>query len=680
MRPAGTGIAARREMNEPSKSRARGLLRDRRFTSILALLLISLIAAFIAVVLVDNILILQSVDNFIQDREITLQSDRTGTDQRVVVVALDEKTLSGFHYRSPIDRAFLANLITRIDSVHPRAIGIDVLFDQPTESGKDTELARVLQTAKSPLVIAYTEESNNVTAKQLEYLRKFVPDRFRATPNLPRDQYGTVRTVHPGMTEASGRYLFSFERALAEKWGAKTPSHAVPIVWHRPAEGEKNNYYETSAKVVADYSPVIFSLLGPALFKNKIVLVGSDLSIVDLHRTPFASVSDAGNMPGVIIHAYGLSTLLDGSVSPYATWRINFFIALALAMIGAVLGILNFHLVPRLVALVLVLAAYLVVSVYCFHYGHLLVGLLAPSLAMIASFSAMDSLTGRDARKQRQFIQGAFSRYVSPKVVEALIEDPSRMSLEGERREMTFLFTDIADFTTMSEKIDSKDLARVLNAYFEGVTAVVLRHDGMLDKFIGDAVFAIFNAPVDLPDHAGHAVRCAMEIDEFCEKFRKEQNAAGIDLGITRIGVHTGTAVIGNFGSSSRFNYTAQGDAVNTAARLEGLNKEFGTHICVSGTTKILCDGIDFRPIGSVVLKGKVQSVEVWEPLHPGAMTPEQLERYREAFSRLHEPTGEALELLEALAAELPDDPCVRHHVRHLRKGLRGMDLVMTEK
>ena len=183
-----------------------------------------------------------------------------------------------------------------------------------------------------------------------------------------------------------------------------------------------------------------------------------------------------GNMPGVIIHAYGLSTLLDGAVSPYATWRINFFIALVLAMIGAVLGILNFHLVPRLTALALILAAYLGgLAFISFTMVICSLDLLAPSLATIASFSAMDSLTGRDARRQRQFIQGAFSRYVSPKVDEALIEDPTRMSLEGERREMTYLFTDIADFTTMSEKLDSKDLARILNAYFEGVTAIVLK-------------------------------------------------------------------------------------------------------------------------------------------------------------------------------------------------------------
>jgi class 3 adenylate cyclase len=668
-------------MNEPAKSRARGLLRDRRFTSILALVVISLISAFVALVVVDNFLVLKSADNFAQDLEIAKETPPAASDDRIRVVAIDERTLQKFPYRSPIDRGFLADLIARIDSAHPRAIGIDLLFDQPTQAEKDAALKRELRTAKSPLVIAYTENPIDVTPPQLDYLRSYVPDSMRATPDEPTDQYGTVRIVHPGLKEASGRFLFSFERALAATVGVKSPPNPVPIVWGIPAKDEngiapKNNYFEISARQVMEQLPIITS----ALFGNRIVLVGSDLSLIDLHRTPLTAVSSAGNMPGVIVHAYGLSTLLNGAKSPYATWRINFFIALALALIGAILGILNFHLLPRLVALVLILAAYWASCIYIFHYGGLLFGLLAPGLAMIASFSAMDSLTGRDARKQRQFIQGAFSRYVSPKVVEALIEDPSRMSLEGERREMTFLFTDIADFTTMSEKIDSKDLARVLNAYFEGVTAVVLRHDGMLDKFIGDAVFAIFNAPVDLPGHAGHAVRCAMEIDNFCEKFRKEQNSAGIDLGITRIGVHTGTAVIGNFGSSSRFNYTAQGDAVNTAARLEGLNKEFGTHICVSGTTKILCDGIDFRPIGSVVLKGKAQSVEVWEPLHPGTMTPEQLERYREAFSRLHEPTSEALELLEALAEELPDDPCVRHHVRHLRKGLRGMDLVMTEK
>jgi class 3 adenylate cyclase len=668
-------------MNAPAKSRARGLLRDKRFTSFLALFVISLLSALVSVAVVDNFLVLKSADNFAQDLEIAKETPATGGDDRIRVVAIDEATLSKYPYRSPIDRGLLADLVARLDAARPRSIGIDLLFDQKTQVEKDTALERELRSAKSPLVIAYTEHPVDVTPDQLNYLRSYVPDRMRATPDEPTDQYGTVRLIHPGMKEGSGRYLLSFERALAATARVQTPPNQVPIVWGIPAKDEngvapKYNYFEMSVLKVMETSPIVLS----ALFGNKIVLVGSDLSLVDLHRTPLTAVSTAGNMPGVIIHAYGVSTLLDGAKSPYATWRINFFIALGLALIGAVLGIFNFHLLPRLAALVLILAAYWVSCVYIFAWGGLLFGLLAPGVAMVASFSAMDSLTGRDARKQRQFIQGAFSRYVSPKVVEALIEDPSRMSLEGERREMTYLFTDIADFTTMSEKLDSRDLARILNAYFEGATSIVLKHDGMLDKFIGDAVFAIFNAPVDLPGHAGHAVRCAMEIDEFCEKFRKEQNAAGIDMRHTRIGVHTGAAVIGNFGSSTRFNYTAHGDAVNTAARLEGLNKEFGTHICVSGSTKALCEGIEFRPIGSVVLKGKAMAVEVWEPIHPGTMTPEQLERYREAFSRLHEPTDEALELLETLAGELPDDPCIRHHVRRLLKGQKGADLVMTEK
>ena len=668
-------------MNEPAKSRARGLLRDKQFTSFLALFVISLLSALVSVAVVDNFVVLKSADNFAQDLEIAKETPPTAADDRIRVVAIDEATLSQMQYRSPIEREFLARLISRIDAAHPRSIGIDLLFDQKTEAAKDAALESELKGAKSPLVVAYTEHPVDVTPDQLNFLRSYVPDRMRATTDEPTDQYGTVRFIHPGMNEGSGRYLLSFERALAATAHVPTPPYQVPIVWGIPAKDEsgaapKNNYFEMSALKVMAAPPIVLS----ALFGGKIVLLGSDVSLVDQHRTPLTAVSSAGNMPGVIIHAYGLSTLLDGARSPYATWRINFFLALGLALIGAVLGILNFHLLPRLFALALILAAYWASCVYLYHFGGLLFELLAPGVAMIASFSAMDSLTGRDARKQRQFIQGAFSRYVSPKVVEALIEDPSRMSLEGERREMTFLFTDIADFTTMSEKINSRDLAHLLNAYFEGATSIVLKHDGMVDKFIGDAVFAIFNAPVDLPGHAGHAVRCAMEIDEFCQKFRKAQVAAGIDMGRTRIGVHTGTAVIGNFGSSSRFNYTAQGDAVNTAARLEGLNKEFGTHICVSGSTKALCEGIEFRPIGSVVLKGKAMAVEVWEPLHPGAMTPDQLERYREAYSRMHEPTGDALDLLEALAGELPDDPCIRHHVRRLRKGHVGADLVMTEK
>ena len=137
------------------------------------------------------------------------------------------------------------------------------------------------------------------------------------------------------------------------------------------------------------------------------------------------------------------------------------------------------------------------------------------------------------------------------------------------------------------------------------MTAIVHKYGGIVDKFIGDAVFAIFNAPLDQPDHAECAVQCGLEMDRFSQAFRVEQRVENVDIGITRIGINTGIAIVGNFGSKARYDYTAQGDAVNTAARLEGLNKFLGTRICVSDSTRDLCSSTEFRPVASVVLKGK---------------------------------------------------------------------------
>jgi class 3 adenylate cyclase len=272
---------------------------------------------------------------------------------------------------------------------------------------------------------------------------------------------------------------------------------------------------------------------------------------------------------------------------------------------------------------------------------------------------------------------------VSPKIVESLIADPSRMSLEGERRVLTFLFTDLANFTTLSEALDPHALSRLVNEYFDGVTEIVLKYDGTISKFEGDAVFAIFNAPVDQPDHAQRAVRCALELDRYAEAFRTDQVAKGgpyDHFGVTRIGIHTGEAVVGNFGSRKRFYYSAMGDAVNTAARLEGVNKQFGTHMCVSEATRALCPGTEFRPLSSVVVKGKAKGIGVFEPLHEDHGHKDYLARYGAAFAKLASEAPEARDLFAALNRENPADRCVVLHLSRLESGEHGAELVLTEK
>jgi class 3 adenylate cyclase/CHASE2 domain-containing sensor protein len=647
------------------------LKKHKRVVEQAAALSVAIIATFLAVEAVATFGPLENAERLIADWEISYFSASEPQDPDIVVVAIGEDTLAQFPYRSPVDRGFVAKLLTALEAKKPRAIGIDLLFDQPTEPAKDEALVEALRNASVPMVVAYSDDPRIVTEEQLSNLNRFVPEKLRGYATLGEDSQGVVRWIFPGETGRDGRWIPSLARGLAAKSAIPLSRELTPMVWRGPPPPPDPTFREFQAQTAF--------FLPASWFANKIVLIGSDLSLTDRHRTPFDVRSEV-QMAGVTIQAYALSQLIHHKSQRVAGWTMSLLIIFFCAVVGSQLGALNIALFARVAGGIGFLALLWITGAALFYYGGPQIQLVTPSLAMAVSLWATESLTGREAKKQREFIHGAFSHYVAPKVVEQLIHDPEKMSLEGERREMTFLFSDIQGFTTMSEGIESRELARVLNAYLDGATEEVLRFDGMVDKFIGDAIFAIFNAPVDLPDHAEAAVKAMLAMDRFTTYFAKTQQGRGIPFGITRIGVHTGTAVIGNFGSRSRFNYTAQGDAVNTASRLEGLNKHFHTRLCVSETTRARCKSIAFRSMAEVVLKGKTEPVGVFEPLHEEDVNRNFLARYEAAYAALKAKDAKAMELFAALHAEAPADPLVELHLKRLQAGETGVVIVMDEK
>lgn len=243
--------------------------------------------------------------------------------------------------------------------------------------------------------------------------------------------------------------------------------------------------------------------------------------------------------------------------------------------------------------------------------------LLDPALPILAAASAHAvaatiAYSAQTAEARR--IRRRFEQHLSPSVVELIARDPSLLRLKGERRIVTALFTDVADFTAMTRGADPERLVEVLDTYFEGMTRIVVAHGGMIDKFVGDAVHAYFNVPLDLDDHAAAAVACAIELERWSEAARRAPEAAALGFGRTRIGIETGPAIVGEIGLGSKLDYTAHGDAVNAAARLEAANKTFGTSICVGPGTAALCPPGLLVAIGRVDLRGLGADVAVWTP------------------------------------------------------------------
>jgi adenylate cyclase len=291
---------------------------------------------------------------------------------------------------------------------------------------------------------------------------------------------------------------------------------------------------------------------------------------------------------------------------------------------------------------------------------------LTPSLAVALVFVATSVTAYAATRHREALVRRRFEQHLAPQVVRRIVEEPGLMKLSGERREVTAFFTDVEGFTAMTHRADPERLVAMLDDYFEGAAAIIIAHGGMIDKIVGDAFHALFNAPLDLDDHPRRAVDCALALHEWSEAYRRRPEPAAAGFGRTRIGIETGPAVVGDVGIRATLDYTVHGDAVNAAARLEAANKDLGSAVCVGPAAAARCEAAMFRPLGTIAVRGRDDALAVFEPWPKDAPLPWR-ERYREAFHAIDHDRARAIALFDALAAERPHDAVPRVMAERLR-------------
>lgn len=282
----------------------------------------------------------------------------------------------------------------------------------------------------------------------------------------------------------------------------------------------------------------------------------------------------------------------------------------------------------------------------------------------------------REARRRQADAERAhasLSRYFSPQIASRLASATDSGALDVTRREIATIFTDITGFTSLVESTTPDLLGGMLNEYMGGMTDVVFDHEGVVAKIIGDGIQILFNAPGDQPDYAERAIACAHGLDAWAQDFRARWKLRGISFGATRIGVHAGPALVGNFGGGRLFDYTAYGDTINIGARLEAANKFLGTRICVSAAVASKVDDFSGRAVGDLILRGSSELLRAFEPLLPTEFGAAATAQYLEAFSKLEAGDPAAMPAFAALVGTDAGDPLAGFHLKRLLNGAKGV-------
>ena len=588
----------------------------------------------------------------------------------VVIVGLDDKTVVelrpyGRLFNWP--RSFYADVVRRLTEARARTIAFDVLFDSPAEG--DADLVEALgvaqQRATSVLMPLAGDPLTRVgTARNRweTYTEVFEPlpvfkDRTSglAMVNQLPDADGTIRRT-PLVFDIGGAQVPSLPLLAAaqflrrpEPWDGPIENRAIPLAGRSIPIDENGAIVVNYAGGPHDSAPPAFPVVSfvdvlngrvpPETFDRKLVLIGvTATAFADDYWTP---PSIRGKMDGVEIHANAIDTILRGEF----LWESSTALTVALILGFALLAGVTLVVLPPLVAALvcaLALGGFVVASSAYFDNGGVILNLVYPPLSLFLTFAGIMLHRIVFEQGQTRAMRGLLGQYLSPAVAAEVARDPDSLKLGGDQREMTILFSDIRGFTTISEALDPEQLVQTLSEYLTVMSDVVFKHEGTIDKYIGDAIMAFWGAPKRQEDHARLACQAAIGMVVELERLNQRWTAEGRRPLAIGIGINTGVVKVGNMGSTARFDYTVMGDAVNLASRMEGLNKEYATTLLVSAATLAEAgDGFRTRPIDLVAVKGKHEPVELYEVMADdralGEHTAEALRAYDEAIAAYRE-------------------------------------------
>ena len=673
----------------------------------------------LAVFLLATILLPRAMSEALRDSafDLVLAGDQSlrrpvVSDLKVMVVDIDRSSIDALG-PWPWPRATMARLVEAVASRRPAAIAIDVLFAEPDDRSP-AALARRLGSMTGHAEISALADSLPDGDKLLAQAASSVPvafgfvldpDRDGALPaapvvsrgalpfddlwqaggaigptptlvtaarglgvlSLPGSADGAIRQVP--VFVAVGRALMPSLAAEAVRLAFGASSYLIEnepptlVVGSRrvalPRDGLLRLAPGSPPRRVVRTLSAIDVIEGRAdrdRLKDALVLLGGSAPELNgLRKTPGDPLT-----PSVQIQADAVEQMVADRV-PSALTAASVAQPLTILVIGALAVVLGGALPPAAGSTILggTIALLWIAAIAVSVFADRLADPLTPSIAAAAVFAVTAGTAYSVTRRREALVHHRLEQHLAPAVVRRIIEQPNLVKLSGERREVTSLFTDIESFTATMHRAGPEELVTTLDEYFEGVADIVLKHGGMIDKIVGDGVHALFNVPLDLEDHPRRAIECAIAVQEWSEGFRRRGPAAAIGLGRTRIGIETGAAIVGDVGIQSKLDYTAHGDAVNMAARLQGSNKEIGSAICVGPGAAARCGVPLLRPVGLLAIRGREEPIAVFEPW-PADTPPAWREAYLTAYAMLNCDAAKGATLLQKLIAERPADLAMR--------------------